>query len=69
MRPFAEQAAGASSNVHEREWKNETKVTKQSVPILILDLNSKYILLNVCLLTRKLHNPNSLLQGVFLKII
>lgn len=30
--------------MHEREWKNETKVTKHSVPILFLDLNSKIYL-------------------------
>lgn len=39
-------------NVHEREWKNETEVTKHSVPILFLDLNCK-IYLPKCLFKNK----------------
>lgn len=52
-------------NVHEREWKNETEVTKHSVPILFLDLKSKIYLAKCLLKSKKVTQSQLTATGYF----
>lgn len=52
-------------NVHEKEWKNETEVTKHSVPILFLDLNSKIYLAKFLFKSKKVTQSQLTATGCF----